>query len=491
MSTLSTALPRPRRVLAVARRERARSAAGRRGLSLLLFSLALLLPAGALPLGRGPELPAVRGEPPAALAGQVRLDERATVELRAGPPLTVVARSLPSELREALLAVEPQPAVELRLAPRVPLLPGRALLVALLAISMLTGPLAETLPGEREGRTLEILLASSLSRLELVLGKWLTWTLSASGVALLAGLAGMLTGTLPVGPWLLAMPVALGFTVALGLWLVRGAADLVGGAAVPMRVLPVVALVSVGLSMGLAQLHPAVAALVPLGGALALAGGVLPGLLPGALALLSSGLAAGLLLILTARAVDAQGVAPVPEGPGVLGTVLSGALLFALAVLGPGLFEVAGAPLSRPAVSLSAGGLLLGLSAAVALARRGALPELGAPRALLPGLLAGLLLALLPSLWPVFGLPRLAMVAAPAGEGLGAALLFGLGSGLWLRGALQPRLGAVGAAAVHLVVLLPLDPLRGLLIVGALALLQRRFGLGPALLAHLGLALAG
>lgn len=483
-------MPRPGRVLAVARRERARSAAGRRGLSLLLFSLALLLPAGALPLGRGPELPRASGEIPAELAGQVRLDERATVELRAGPPLTVVARSLTTELRQALLTVEPLPAVELRLATRVPRLPGRALLVLLLAISMLTGPLAETLPGERESRTLEILLASSLSRIELVLGKWLTWTLSASGVAMLSGLAGMLTGTLPAGPWLVAMPVALGFTVALGLWLVRGAADLVGGAAVPMRVLPVVALVSLGLAMGLVQLHPAVAALVPLGGALALAGGVLPGLLPAALAILSSALAALVLLTLTARAVDNQGVAPAPEGPGVLGTVLSGALLFGLAVLGPGLFEVAGAPLSRPAVSLAAGGLLLGLAGAVALARRGELPSLGTAKSLPLGLLVGLLLARLPVMLPLAELPRLALAAAPAGEGVLPALILGLGSGLWLRGGLQPRLGAAGAAAVHLFVMLPLDPLRGLLIAGSLALVQRRFGLGAALAAHLGFVLA-
>lgn len=482
--------PRWTRVLAVARRERARSAGGRRGLSLLVFSLALLLPAGALPVGRSSDLPAVRGAIPTAMSEQVRFDERAVVELRAGPPLTVVGRSLPTGLRQALLQVEPTPPVELRLQPRTWSLPGRALLVALLAISMLTGPLAETLPGEREGRTLEILLASSLSRIELVLGKWLTWTLSSSAVALLASVAGLATGAIQLGPWVVAMPVALGLTVALGLWLVRGAGDLVGGAAVPMRILPVVALVGLGAAMGLSTLHPVLGGLVPLGGALAMASGLLPGALPALAALGSSALGTVVLVVATARALDQQGVAPTSAGPGVMGTVLAGGLLFALSVLGPGLFEVDGAPLSPPGIGLAAGGLLLGLTGLLALARRGELPDLGAPVLLPVGAIVGLLLAWTPELLPVADHPRFALAATPASGGALPVVLFGLGSGLWLRGGLQPRLGPLATTLVHVLVLLPLDPLRGLVLAGCLALLQRRLGLGPALAAHLVLAAA-
>lgn len=460
---------RPARILAVARRERARAAGGRRGLGLLLFSLLLLLPAGAWRLKAPESLPAVAGELPVALEGRLRLDPQAKVQLAAGPPVVVRARAISAELRAALDSLEPRPVLRVQPPLGRVRLPGRALLVALLAISMLTGPLAESLPGEREGRTLELLLASSCSRLELVLGKWLAWTGLSSGVALMAGLAGVLRGTLPLGLWLLALPAALGFVVALGLWLVRGAADLVGGAALPMRVLPLLAVLAVGAALGLGAVHPLLGALVPLGGALALAGEIQPA--GAGLALLSSLVGAGLLLWRTAEALDAQGLALPAERTGGGALLLSGLLAHALAAWGPRLFHVQGEPLAPPGLGERASGLLLGLIALVGLARRPERPRLWrwGPQVEVPvGLGLGLLLG---------GLL----------EGPGAAL--GLGSALWLRLALQARLPWPLVGLAHAVVLWPLAPGPGMALGLGLALLHARASLGLALLVHLGLVL--
>ncbi|MDG1482481.1 MAG: hypothetical protein P8R54_23020, partial [Myxococcota bacterium] len=181
---------RPRALGVVAWRDLRRVLAGRR-LGFIGLSLAMLLPVGAIPLQapqqRAPEIPAVQGEIPAALEGELLRSESASVRLSGSEPITVQASTIPGGLRRVLNTLEEEPSVT-RVMWRPELtLPGRNLLVALLAISLLTGPLAESLPGEREEGTLETLLAAALSRGEVVGGKWLAWTTAASTMALLGG----------------------------------------------------------------------------------------------------------------------------------------------------------------------------------------------------------------------------------------------------------------------------------------------------------------
>lgn len=496
---------RPARIAAVVRREIVRSGAGRRGLGFAVVALVLLLPAGALrlPAAGDDARPAVSGEVPAALEGAVRVAPKAATRLQGADPLVVETRSLRPALREALTALEARPAVRLQLTERPPLsLPDRTLLVALLAISLLTGPLAETLPGEREGRTLEVLLSTSLSRGELVVGKWLAWTGLASLGALASAAGGVLTGALDPGPWLLAMPLALGVAVALGLWLVRGAADLVGGAAAPMRVLPVVAVGTAGLAWSLGSTSPLLAAAVPMGGALLVAGGLLPGVAPVLAAALGSGLATAGFLLATTRSLDQQGVKPVDRGGGAWGPLVGVGLAFWLAVAGPAVFALGGNQelLAPASASFATGGLVLALGAAVALAREGRAPDWGGLGGLPRGAVLGLALAcssvgLLSLGGPDWAVPfrvRLEAALVPAFAGLPAALLLAAGQELFFRGWLQRRLGLWGAALAWVVLVMPMDPVRGLGIGLALGLLVQRHGLLAALLAHgLWFALAG
>ncbi len=485
------------RIQAVVGREIVRSATGRRGRGFALVALSLLLPAAVvrLPGAPRPDLPVVQGELPAALEGRVSLAERAPVELSVGPPVVVRGRAVGPELRSALAGVEPAPAVELRLPPRAPLaLPRRTLLLALLAISLLTGPLAETLPGEREGGTMEVLLASSLSRGEIVVGKWLAWTGLASAAALLSAAGGLLSGALSPGSWIVALPAALSVAVALGLWLVRGAADLVGGAAAPMRVLPVVAVGAFGLSWAVSGSAPLLAAAVPLGGALLSASGLLPGVLPVALALGASLLAAGALLRATTGTLERQGVRPRGRGGSAWAGLAFAGVCWWLAVAGPATFLVGGADAlpAPPGASLAAGGLLLALVAAVLMAREGHGPAWGRPGALPLAVAVGAFLAVGgPALAPVHAGRRLGPLLDQLSTGLDplslaplAAVLVVVGQELFFREALQRRVGVVGAVLAWTVLVCPMDPILGLVSGLALGLLRARGGLLAALGAH-------
>ncbi|MCB9781305.1 MAG: ABC transporter permease subunit [Alphaproteobacteria bacterium] len=495
---------RPSRLLSVARRELVRSAAGRRGWRFFAVAMFLLLPVSALrlPSRDTPPTPVVAGEAPAALQDAVVVQERAPVTVgEADGVVTVEARGIAPALRQVLekRLEAGSPAVRLELHPRGLTLPSRALFVALLAISLLTGPLAETLPGEREGRTMEVLLSTSLSRGEIVVGKWLAWTASASFTALVAGFGGMVTGAIAPGPWVVAMPAALGVAVALGLWLVRGAADLVGGAAAPMRVLPVVAVVGVGVAWGLGNQATLLGAAVPLGGALLVASGLVPGVLPVLAAVGGSLLASGGLLWATTRSLDRQGVKPRARDGGYVGTLVLGGLGWWLAVAGPATFVLGGAEdLPAPLdASLVAGGVLIGATAVVALLREGRMPDLCPPRrvpqALIRGLMVGVALSatelgLGSVAGPAWALPlrvRLELALMPAIVGTGAAVAVAVGSELFFRGFLHRRLGLVGTAVAWAVVVMPMDPVRGVLSGLALGLLQQRLGLLAPLAAHL------
>lgn len=464
-----------RRVLAwVAWRDLRRVLAGRR-LGLAGLALAVLLPLGALPLqppaAQEPGVPVVQGEIPAALAGQLRTSRTAQVHLAGDDPIVVSATALPRAVREALESIESEPSVTvLRWRPAL-LLPSRNLLVALLAISLLTGPLAESLPGEREEGTMETLLAAAISRGELVGGKWLAWTASASGVALLGCITGMLTGAQQPGLWLLGVPLSVSVAVALGLWLVRRAGDAMSGATAPMRVIPVVAVALLGGAWWLSVRSTLLAAAVPLGGGLMLAGGMLQTPGEAVVALMSTAAATVGLLSVTARALTQPRSSAVGSG----GLVAAGAVLWWLPVMGPAVWQWAGrGEMVDGAAGLRAGGALLLLAALVVVAgdpqrarrvrfsKRGALLAAG----------VGLLLVALESLPGT--------MAAPAGL---TALLVALGQEVWFRGVLLRQLGVRRAWLSWVLIVGLAAPLHAAVSGALLSWLSSRYGLFAALAA--------
>lgn len=478
-------------IAAVAWRDLRRVMSGRKRWALPLLAAALLLPTGALPMGpaasppsaqSAPLPPGVRGEIPDILLGQLRADPTAEVRILPGPPITVEAPWVSRRLRAALDSQTPQPAVVFRRHSTPLRLPGRTLLVALIAISLLTGPLAESLPGEREENTFETLLAAALSRWELVLGKWLAWTSAASGAALLAAISGIATGAQSPGPWLLGLPLALGVAVAVGLWLVRQAGDLIGGAAAPMRVIPSAAVLALGLAWGASQASPLLGAALPLGGALLLTGGILDDPASIAVCALSSLATIGALLAVTAR--DLQRTAR-RAGPSSATLLLWSALCWWLPVAAPATWSAAGrGDLVDASSGVRAAGILLVLLAATEAARRTRPAEWRRPS--VTGILWGgasggalALLSVLPTALPLDGPLATRFLAEPSGL-LGAVAL-GAGCELVFRGTLTQRLGRWPALAAWVAIVCPLDPLLGIasgLIMGHIA---HKHGLAAAL----------
>lgn len=471
---------RPTRVAWIAWRDLRLVVSGRSWWKLPLLALLLLLPVGGLHIGppttsTGP--PKVRGEIPEALVGQLQSSKRAGVLLLPGP--VVVANRVPPALRRVLDHSYPEGRVELLdLAPERRL-PGRSLLVALLALSLLTGPLTESTAGERSQGSLETLMSAGISRGELVAGKWLAWTAVASLGTLLVAALGLLRGTQEPGVWPLGLPLVAGVAVAFGLWLQRHSADQVGAAARTMRVVPIAAMLAGGAAWALSQLSPSLGALVPFGAALLLAGDLMSAPLQVALAALSSLFTIGLLLAATASTLDRV----VPRSSGALGLVATAALLYWLPVLGPEVWAAAGNPelatsLSLPVSLATAGGLLLG-AALVALVRdhRQLLKPPGTPLFLLCAL-TGLTLALLPRLDLLPSSHRLE-------AGLVGSLLLAAGQEFLFRGALQQRAGPWVAGAAWVLVCSPHAPLRGIVAALALGALAKRGGVMAALTAHL------
>lgn len=503
---------RPRRVLAVAWRDLRRVGAGRSGWRLLLLAAGLLGPAAVIPVPeRAPARVAVAGEIPEALSEHLVPDAGSAVRLsREAGRLHVEAPRIRRPLRAALDTL-PGPTVHLgrphpeASRPGSPHGPwggfrGRGVFVVLLALSLLTGPLAEALAGEREAGTWSTLRVTGLTLWEIVAGKWLAWSAAASVVALLATTGGLLSGAQPLFAGLLALPAVLGLAVGLGLWLTRHAADLVGGTTAPMRVLPPVAILLMGLAWGLARVDPALAGLVPLGGALLAAAGVDLGAGGLILAVLTSLGATLLLLQTTARAIERPVV--LPPGLDTPRLLLALALAWWVPVVGPAAWELAGA---AEVGHSDAAGLLAGsaLILWLALSRDGA--WLSRPRAngggvasgstvravlqvlagaglvglgLFTSARTGLPVAWLePGAWTVV-LERSGL-GGPAGTpvaGLPVLLTVVLAQELVFRGWLQQRLGALSAGAAWVVICSVHDPLGGLVTALACGWLAGRHG---------------
>lgn len=477
---------------AVAWRDLRRVISGRKRFSLPLLALFLLLPVGALPLPAPeaptgpPPTPAVQGEVPAALGGQLRVHPDAAVRLEAGPPVVAEGAFVPARLRAVLDTLDGDGALSVRYH-RPPLrLPGRSMLVALLAISLLTGPLAESLPGEREEGTFETLLAAALSHGELIVGKWLAWTAAASAAALLSSISGRVTGAQAAGPWLFGVPLSLAVAVASGLWLVRRAGDVIGGAAAPMRVIPSLAVMAVGLAWLAAQAHPLLGAALPLGGALLLAGGMLDGALPVLVCTLSTAATVAVLLAGTAR--DLQRT-PSRRAAARWGLAAGAALCWWLPVTAPAAWGLAGrAELVDPASGVRAAGLLALLLAATAAARD--TQPVSWRRPGWPGLLLAVaaggglaLLSNLPTALPVDGVLAARLLARPTG--LFGAVALAVGGEALFRGVLSARLGMWPALALWVLIVHPLDPILGLASGLALGWLARNHGLTAAIVGAL------
>lgn len=462
----------------------------------LLVPVAVLQPPQVMPAVG--DLTRIRGGVPPELAHHVIIDPDAPFEVSPGPPV-VVTGSVPPLLRRALDTLPGEPVVRRRSrAGRLPL-PSRSLLVGLLAVSLLTGPLAESLPAERSARTLEVLRSAGISGLELLGGKWLAWTVSGTLGMLVAAVLAAIAGNQPLGPWILTIPAVVGVAVALGLWLSVAAADVVVGATRTLRVLPLAAMITLGLAAGVAWFGgpagPWIAAAVPLGGPLLVVGAVL--VTPGqvALSLASSVGVVAALLIWAVRHLDddARGLR-LPDG---LATATTAAFTWWMAVAGPTVWAWGGRAdvlASLPATSaVLAGSLLLGLVGAVELASRPHHPPPPGPWApavagLAAAAVAGAALGLLPDgpTWAGDALSErfAACRALPAGH----LVAFALGHGL-LATALVRRQGTLGAA-LWAVTFLPAFPLQAAALGAGASVLGRR-GVGGTVAFLAGWALAG
>ncbi len=501
---------RPRRVIAIARRDLVLELSGRRGLALPIVTTLLLGPLAGLRLGRDPgdaqaPPPAVRvsGDVPASLADApgVTVVPAGGVELiDDGDALRVRGSDVPPALRRALDGPSPAVTVTVRSTPLV--LPGRTLTLALVASSILTSAVSASIAGERGRKTLETLLASSATRHEIVIGKWAAWTGYGVLAASLASAGAIAAGRVDPGWWMLPLPLVPACTVALGLYLVRRAADLVGGATVSMRVLPAALGISGIAAWILGRTDPLLGAALPLGGALVAAGGTWAGPAPALIAAATTGLTTAWLLDRTARDLEQEG-AP-RERFGVWAFVqgsLFGAFAWNAPVLGPLLWAAAGNPVLTAELPAAAGPLAGALAliawVATAWARRATDPPPSAATwagglAAFAVVAVGAWLALGASdvwspagAWAVDARARGAFGLNP--DPLPLAMVVILGQELYLRGWLHSRAGALAATVATPLVLTPADPLGGLILGVSAALGVRLSGgaLAPVVLARL------
>jgi membrane protease YdiL (CAAX protease family) len=512
---------RPSIVLTIARRDLAIQLRGRRAWVLPLIAAVLLVPLASVPIplrSAGPAAPpqvVVSGEVPDALDAHpdiARGDHGVPIR-RAGDALVVRADPVPAALRRALdqaLDPSPPPAVAYVAGPTMPL-PGRTLLLALVAASLLTGAVSESLPGERGQRTLEALLTAAIRRDEIIFGKGLAWGGIGAIVSLAAGFVAIGSGLATLGPWILALPLVAPATVALGLFLVRHTADLVGGATVSLRVLPAV-LSTLGLvAWGVGLWSPALGASIPLGGALVAAGDTWPGWGPPALAAAMTGGVTLGLLIGAARGLERE-VPREDDGSKWRAAALIGWLAAASwgLALGPTLWAPAGNPALAanlsPAAGVLASALALLMLSGVVIAgpggwRRVRLDARASVRwawaLLLAPALFGIALVPEPAQLPVAPslVARLDLALHPGAAGVAVAALAVVAQEVSFRGLLpralarghNPGLAAeLGAVAVWTAIAAPHAPVTGALIGLALSALARATGsIVPGLAARL------
>lgn len=507
--------PRLSRLVAIARRDLALELQGRRGWVLPAVMAGLLVPASSVKLQSaqpeamvqqitipvGGDVPDVIREHPSFRITEGRhaqvwfdRDEDGTVVVR--------ARTIPEDVRTVLDAG--QPTIRAGTIPQIVQLPSRALLLALIASSVLTGAVAESIPGERSRRTLDALLAAAITRQELILGKWGAWAGFGMVSTAIAASVALLSGRLEPGWWLLPLPLVPAATVALALFLVRRSTDVIGGATVAQRVVPALLGTAGFVAWGLAGVDGRLGAAIPLGGALIAAGGRWDDLPTIAIAVTSTLLATGTMLALTIRELESDPTRPTRGGPALeLGTIgVVAAAAWWVPIAGPVLWALAGNPrlteeLPRD-TGVAAAALLLLLACLVQGARSTNLPNaLGLvfprPQAWLAAVLVGGALALADGpIAPFAGGVYLAEVQArlqaalhPGWAGAAALVAVVAGQELLFRGWFRQVGGPIVAVVASVAVLAPLDPLAGLLAAGVLTALAHAAGsTWPALVAH-------
>lgn len=401
--------------------------------------------------------------------------------------LVLGGRPPPLTLRE-LLDARDAPDVQVHYLHEPWSFPSRGILFALIAASTLTGSLAQSLPGERSGRTLVSLRAAAITPWEIVAGKWLAWTGFATIGALLASGVALLLGRMEPGLWVLGIPAPIGFAAALGLFLIRGARDVVGGSAAVIRVLPPV-LAGLGFASWLvAATHPWIGSSIPVGGSLIVAGGLLTHPLQITLAVTTTLLPTAWLL---QRVVLALDDVPTGEALGARAAWLEGAALVVLWWTSQGSIAIL-EQVSRTDVTdflpspwtLTSGAVLLAVLWSTQALRRPASVALGPPpplRRALAGALAafGLAVAGLPaalswssSPFATLFVDRTDLLAAPGAVAVGIIVL----QELLVRGRLL-RLGGLWPSVVLWTVAFhPFTPLFGLLTGLGLGLLARHLG---------------
>lgn len=507
---------RPARVLAVARRDLAIGTNGRRGLALPLLFGVLLLPIALLPVsnrGKGYTPPPMAADligdvPPevAALPGvHVAGAPQAQFTRGSDGVLHVYGRYLPPSAREVLDRDDRSAVLTENVFPDMRI-PQRTLLIALITASILAGSVAESLPGERSHRTLETMLTAGITRAELVIGKWATWAGIGALAVALSSVVALALGRVTPGFWMLPMPLVPACTVALGLFLVRRSADIVGGATISVRVLPALLGVSGIIAWLIGTQNPMLGAAVPLGGALLATGEAWDGVLPPLIATAVTGATTAGLLAATARDLESD-----PSGrEAVAGRWRAAAIVGGLGgfgwwtcLIGPELWGLAGNPNMTRGLDGAEGITGAALMVLVVVATWGIAAYDSADSLLLrrvratslgPIVLVGFLAAVTtgasalvsPSVIPELADARLRTAAALCPDGLGLLVASVLAQELLFRGAILRLVGPIPAAIAAAVILSPLDPVRGLIIAGLFTALARMTGSSvAAIAAHL------
>lgn len=474
------------RVLAVAERDLHIELGGRRGWMLPAIALGVLLPAAAAPplpddpMKRGRI--AVQGDVPAEVEALERIEvnpELALLDFEAsktGQPFLIRGYFLPDEVRQTMDRLYPPMRTQV-VEPDLVRLPDRSLFLSLVAASVLTGAISQSIPGERTHRTLETLLVAGISRMELVLGKFTAWAGFGAVAALLSAAIAILLGRQEGGWWVVPTPMVSAGTVALGLWLVRRANDVVGGATVALRVLPATLMALGILAWFIGGWYPLLGAAVPLGGALIAAGSFWPGALPPLVAAASTAAMCAALLVATARDLDRPESAHERSLTGeILLTIGLAALCWWGALLSPVIWIIGGNSdllASLPvAKGVLAGAMGLGLLAVVH-AGRSTTParEVGLTRPTAAALGVAALGLLLAPESASAGVPLSdpqgqALVRLVTAQGLsggwGTTLVAIVAQSLLLQGWLQRHAGPWVAGLVTAALLSPHDPLYGL-----------------------------
>ncbi len=472
---------RPSRIFAIAQLDLTSELRGRGGWILPVVVTCLLVPIAAAPAPSLqvviPTIP-VSGDVPDSIRAlkTVRVSNKAPVHFTQTESTLLVRGTPTREIRDTLDGDDPVVRVERVETPtRVP---GRTLLLALISASGLTGAVASSIAGERSNRTLVALLTASVSRTEVVLGKWLAWGGLGVLSATAAATGALIGGRVEPGWWLLCFPLVPLSLAAAGLWLVRSANDVVGGTATALRILPTAVSLLGITAWFLGRWSPNLGAAIPLGGALVAAGNTWEDPLPNVIAAVATTWLVVAALIGIARDLDETPTPDTIDGNLPIQLFLLTGICLGPTV-GPLLWERGGNPDLLegldPVVGRMGAGFGLMLFAAIALARRPSVPRLSTVGCL-AAVAGGLLIARLCPIYPTSFAHRM-----PDALPLAAGAVVAIGEELAFRGWLKNRVGAPAALGVWMLLRGIGDPLGAALTGLSATAMTARWGLLTAI----------